>query len=232
MAAGMRIAIYARVSTADGRQEVENQLAELRRFAGTQGWEIAGEYVDHESGGRADRAEFQRMFRDASQRKIDLVLVWALDRLTREGVAETFEYIKRLTSHGVQFVSFKEEHFRTTGPAGELMIAVAAWIAKQERVRISERVRAGMHRARVLGTRSGRAIGRPRAVFRQDEARELRKQGSSWRELARKFGVGAATIRRVCPKEPTDQHGQDSGPDGGSEESNKGRGGPEGQGQP
>ena len=84
------------------------------------------------------------------------------------------------------------------------MIAVAAWIAKQERVRISERVRTGMHRARVLGTRSGRAIGRPRAVFRHDEARELRKQGWSWRELSRKFGVGAATIRRVCPKESAD----------------------------
>ena len=71
------------------------------------------------------------MFTDVAQRRFDLVLVWALDRLTREGVAETFNYIKRLTSHGVQFVSFTEEHFRTTGPAGELMIAVAAWIAKR-----------------------------------------------------------------------------------------------------
>jgi DNA invertase Pin-like site-specific DNA recombinase len=112
----MRAAIYARVSTADGRQDTENQLAELRRFASTQGWEIAAEYIDHESGGRADRGEFRRMFSDAAQRRFDLVLVWALDRLTREGVAETFNHIKRLSSHGVQFVSFTEEHFRTTGP--------------------------------------------------------------------------------------------------------------------
>src|SRR5215467_2572759 len=84
----MRAAIYARVSTPDGRQDTENQLAELRRFASTQGWEIAAEYIDHDSGGRADRAEFRRMFGGVAQRRFDLVLVWALDRLTREGVAE------------------------------------------------------------------------------------------------------------------------------------------------
>src|SRR5215470_10587425 len=151
----IRTAIYARVSTSDGRQEAENQLAQLRQFAESPTWETAAEYIDHDSGGRADRAEFRRMFADAAQRKFDLVLVWALDRFTREGVAETFEYIKRLTLHGVQFVSFTEEHFRTTGPAGKLMIAVAAWIAKQERVRISERVKAGLNRAKVRGTRSG-----------------------------------------------------------------------------
>ena len=120
----MKAAIYARVSTADGRQDAENQLTQLRQFAATQGWKIAVEYIDHESGGKADRAEFKKLFVGASQRRFDVVLVWALDRFTREGVAETFQHIKRLTSHSVQFVSYTEEHFRTTGAAGELMIAV------------------------------------------------------------------------------------------------------------
>jgi DNA invertase Pin-like site-specific DNA recombinase len=194
----MKAAIYARVSTADGRQDTENQLVELRRFATTQSWEIAGEYIDHESGGRGDREHFQRMFQDASQRRFDLLLVWALDRLTREGVPETFDYIKRLASHGVQFVSFTEEHFRTTGPAGELMIAVAAWIAKQERMRIFERVRAGLSRARAQGTRSGKPVGRPRVVFDRGKAVELRNARKSWREIARECGVGVTTVRRAC----------------------------------
>lgn len=194
----MRAAIYARVSTADGRQEVENQLAELRRFAALQSWEITGEYVDHESGGRADRAEFRRMFRDAGQRRFDLILVWALDRLTREGVAETFEYIKRLDSHGVQFVSFTEEHFRTTGPAGELMVAVAAWIAKQERLRISERVRAGLNRARTHGTRSGKPVGRPKVVIDGDRVLELRDiERLSWPQIARRMHAGSGSVRRA-----------------------------------
>jgi predicted site-specific integrase-resolvase len=62
----VRAALYARVSTSDGRQEVENQLSELRRLAATQGWVIAGEYIDHESGGSSDRAEFRRMFVDGA----------------------------------------------------------------------------------------------------------------------------------------------------------------------
>jgi DNA invertase Pin-like site-specific DNA recombinase len=68
----------------------ENQITELRRFTSAQGWDLAGEYIDHDSGGGADRAEFRRMFADAAQRRFELVLVWALDRFTREGVAETF----------------------------------------------------------------------------------------------------------------------------------------------
>ena len=130
----MRAGIYGRVSTADGRQDAENQLTELRRFADLQNWGIFDEYIDHESGGRKDRDEFRRLLSDAAERRFDVVLVWALDRFTREGIAEPFEYIKRLKQNGVEFVSLKEEHFRTTGPAGELMVAIAAWIAKQERI--------------------------------------------------------------------------------------------------
>ncbi len=194
----MRVALYARTSTSDGRQEVENQLSELRQFAERQGWEIVHEYVDHESGGKADRAEFRRMLSEAAQRRFDLNLVWALDRLTREGVAETFEYIKRLTLHGVQFVSFTEEHFRTTGPAGELMIAVAAWIAKQERLRISERVKAGLKRVKEDGTRSGRPVGRPRVVLDRERIRQLRDvERLPWPQVARKLHSSSGSVRRA-----------------------------------
>jgi DNA invertase Pin-like site-specific DNA recombinase len=139
----------------------------------------------------------KRLFAEAAQRRFDVVLVWALDRLTREGVAETFQYIRRLASHGVQFVSFTEEHFRTTGPSGELMIAVAAWIATQERNRSSERVRAGLGRARLHGTRSGKAVGRPRVVFNREMVVELRQQGKSWRQIARECSAGVTTVRRA-----------------------------------
>jgi len=77
--------------------------------------------------------------------------VWALDRFTREGIPATFNYVGRLLKAGCQFLSLTEEHFRTTGPTGELMIALAAWIAKQERVRISDRTKAGLAVARSKG---------------------------------------------------------------------------------
>ena len=115
VSARIRVAIYALVSTTDGRQEVENQLTQLRQFAERQSWAIFHEYIDHDGGGKASQNEFRRMFAGAAQRRFDVILVWALDRLTREGVAETFEYIKQFTSHGVQFVSFTEEHFPQDG---------------------------------------------------------------------------------------------------------------------
>ncbi len=91
------------------------------------------------------------MLGDATRRKFDAVLVWALDRLTREGIKATFDYVKQLKNDGVEFISYSEAHFRTAGPAGELMLAVAAWIADQERIRMSERTKAGLKRAGLRG---------------------------------------------------------------------------------
>jgi DNA invertase Pin-like site-specific DNA recombinase len=185
-------AIYARVSTKDKGQDVENQLVQQRRYARSQSWTIR-EFIDHETGKHADRAAFQQLFEAASRREINLVLVWSLDRFTREGVAETFLHIKKLLDYGVQFESLTEPHFRTTGPAGELMIAIAAWIAKQERIRISERTKAGLAVARA----KGKILGRPWKVFPRDRAIAMRKQGLSWRAIERELGIGQSTIRHA-----------------------------------
>jgi len=188
----MRAAIYARVSKERG-QDTNNQLHELREYCARQSLSIANEYVDHVSGKTGERDCFKQLFVDASRRQFDVVVVWALDRFTREGVLETFEYIRELAHSGVQFESYTEAHFRTTGPAGELMLAIAAWIAKQERLRISERTKAGMERAR----RQGKHCGRPPRVFRRDIAAELRSSGMSWRAIARKLEVPVSTIRQA-----------------------------------
>ena len=103
----IRVAIYARVSTKDKGQEVENQLRQLREFSSSQGWLVYREFVDHETGSTDDRTAFQTMFKDASQRKFDVVLFWALDRLSREGVLETLQHLNRLTSYGVGYRSFR-----------------------------------------------------------------------------------------------------------------------------
>jgi len=194
----MRAAVYARVSTKDRGQDTENQLLQLRDYCARQGWPIAHEYIDHVSGKSGERDSFKQLFVDGSRRQFDVVVVWALDRFTREGVLETFEYIRDLTRYGVQFESYTEAHFRTTGPAGELMLAIAAWIAKQERLRISERTKAGLARAR----KQGKRCGRPRKVFSREKALELREDGVSWRVIARKLGIAQSTIRRILKGVP------------------------------
>jgi len=189
----MKVAVYARVSTQDKGQDVQNQMHQLREYCARQGWTIAGEYIGQVSGKSANRESFKQLFQDASTRMFDLVLVWALDRFTREGVWETFDHVRKLTQFGIQFESYSEAHFRTTGPAGELMLAIAAWIAKQERLRISERTKAGMARAQ----REGKHCGRPARVFDRNFALYLRKTGMSLRRIAARLGVSLMTISRA-----------------------------------
>src|SRR6267378_3124772 len=104
-----KCAIYARVSTPD-RQETLNQLGQLRDFCQRQNWLVVSEYVDHETGSISTRAEFQKMLLHASQRKFDVLLFWALDRLTREGTLATLQYLERLTSYQVGYKSFTEPY--------------------------------------------------------------------------------------------------------------------------
>lgn len=186
------VAIYARVSTRDKGQDVENQLAQLRGYTERMGWKIVHEYLDQASGKTAMRGAFKELFAAAAERRFDVVLVWGLDRFTREGVLETFEHVRRLNQYGVQFESFTEPHFRTTGQAGELMLAVAAWIAKQERARMVERTLAGLARA----ASKGRYPGRPPKVVNVDELRKLREKGLSLRQIAARMQLAPATVMK------------------------------------
>jgi DNA invertase Pin-like site-specific DNA recombinase len=189
------VAVYARVSTTrvstKGGQDTENQLAQLRTFCESQGWAVYHEYVDHASGKNADgRAEFQRLFADAAQRKFDLVLFWALDRFSREGVLATLQYLQRLSGYGVGYRSFTEGYLDSCGMFRDAVIGILAVIAKQERVRISERVTAGLARAKA----AGRTGGRPKAIFNRAKAHELRQAGLSIAKIAAQMGVSGPTI--------------------------------------
>ncbi len=189
----MNIAIYSRVSTKDKGQDTENQAVQLREFADKQGWHVVREYTDRESGGTADRPEFQAMFADASKRRFDLVLFWSLDRLSREGVLETFQHLNRLTSYGVGFRSYTEQYFDSCGVFRDAVIAIMATIAKQERIRLAERTRAGLAIARSRGKR----LGRPKLVVDAREIAALRSQGLSGRAIARRMGISASSARRL-----------------------------------
>ena len=165
-----RAALYARVST--DRQETENQLVEMRRFSESQHWTITGEYVDHETGGHSKRPHFQKMFADARARKFDLVLFWSLDRLSREGVSATLGHLERLTGYGVGWRSHTEEYLDSCGIFRDAVLSILATIAKQERIRRSERASAAIARLR----RNGHAdkLGRNRNAFDRDRARRLK----------------------------------------------------------
>jgi DNA invertase Pin-like site-specific DNA recombinase len=188
-----RVALYGRVSTKDKGQEVQNQLRQLREFAAHSGWTIVAEFVDHESGKVSDREQFQAMFNAASKRQFDVLLFWSLDRLSREGVLPTLQHLQRLTSYGMGFRSYTEQYFDSCGIFRDAVIAIIATVAKQERIRISERVRAGLSTARNKGKR----LGRPKVFVSRARIESLRHEGLSWREIAQQLGSNTATVRRA-----------------------------------
>jgi len=156
----MRCGIYTRVSKDDGSQDPENQLRQLKDFAKALGYEITGEYVDYASGGKSDRENFLQMLNDADVRKFDLLLVWSLDRLSREGISNTLGYLERLKRAKVAVKSFTESWLDTSSEGiGELLISIFAWVAKQERLRIIARTKAGLERAKANGKKLGRPQG-------------------------------------------------------------------------
>jgi DNA invertase Pin-like site-specific DNA recombinase len=192
----MRTALYARVSKKDGRQDTENQLAQLRKFAATQGWEIVHEYVDRATGKHSDREQFQKMFVAASRREFDILLFWSLDRLSREGTVETLNHLQRLNSYGVNYRSFTEQYLDSTGIFKEAVIGILAAVAKQERIRISERVTAGLERAR----KQGKTLGRPDKAEDYKlvaKVRNLHGEGASLRTIAAQAEVAVNTVRKI-----------------------------------
>jgi DNA invertase Pin-like site-specific DNA recombinase len=193
------VAIYCRVSTRDKGQDFTNQLFALREFAAKQGWLIYHEYVDQVTGSTDERPQFQRMFQDASQRKFDVLLFWSLDRLSREGVLETLQHLQRLTSYGVAWRSFTEQYLDSTGIFREAVVGILAAIAKQERVRLAERTRAGLERVR----REGKRLGRPVAKVDAGMIRRMREDGMSWSEIARCTHLSRGTVQRVCSQAAT-----------------------------
>lgn len=209
----LKIALYVRVSLAakDGagqmKQDYENQLIELRAFVArkaSEGWELGEIYADKMTGKTDKRPGFERMMQDASEKRFDCLCFWSLDRLSREGVLETLQHLRKLTSYGVDWWSFKEEYLRSIGPWREAVLGILATVAAQERVRIVERTVAGMNRARKAGKHMGRPFAESAAVpggkskhVRLERVQELHDKGLSTRQIAAETGVSFMTVSRM-----------------------------------
>jgi len=197
----MRVAIYARVSTDDKGQDPENQLRELRAWCANSGHTITQEYVEHESGrkGTDKRRQFAALFEDAAKRKFDLVLFWALDRLSREGMAQTIAHLQRLTSYSVSFHSYTEPHLATDNElVRNILLALLSSLAKVEAQKISDRTKAGMARAKAKGIK----VGRPRLTIelRQQIARRAAK-GEKPYAIAKALGIDRHTAVKYAAEQ-------------------------------
>jgi putative DNA-invertase from lambdoid prophage Rac len=193
----MIVAIYARVSTLD--QSCEMQIHELRQYVAKQSWQVFAEYLDTGfSGAAASRPRLDQLLRDARLQKFEGVLVWKLDRWGRS-VAHCVRSIQELVSLGIRFLSPTESiDTGADSPMSKFLMHLFAAFAEMERGIIRERVCAGVRAAKARGTR----LGRPRRVFRRDEALKLRAEGMSWRNVAKTLNLPMSTVIDACSEIP------------------------------
>ena len=192
-----RAAIYARVSTRNG-QTPENQLAALREVATRAGWTIAGEFVDHGiSGakGRDKRPEFDRLLKDATRRKFDVLAAWSVDRLGRS-LQDLVAFLAEIHAQGIDLY-LHVQGLDTTTPAGKALFQMLGVFAEFERAIIQERIAAGLARARSKGRRLGRP---PVAEPTMRRVLEGHAASKSNRALAAELGISEATVRRVLAR--------------------------------
>ncbi len=190
----MRCVIYSRVSTEE--QTTDNQLRQLREYANRQSWNIIEEIQDVASGGKSaeERQGLKKVFTMARQRKFDVLLFWSLDRFSREGSRKTLEYLTKLDDYRVKWHSYTEEYISSLGIFSDAIISLMACLAKQERIRISERTKAGLARVKA----KGKILGRPTDVIADTEQiRELRRSGHSLSEISRITGVSKTRVHRL-----------------------------------
>lgn len=159
----MKVAIYARVSTDE--QTTENQYADIRRWLAARN--ISDEnvvwYKENESAWKLNhQSELARLLHDlrTGKRKFDVLLVWALDRLSRQGIVPLISLINSLRSYGCLVASCMEPWMTPENNMQEAFTAWNAWMAKFESDRKSERVRAAHERAREKGVHIGRPSGK------------------------------------------------------------------------
>ena len=160
------VAIYGRVSkeiedSKDVRyQEPDNQIQPLKEFCNQMNWNVKFVFIDRKSGADSNRPEFKRMLAEARQHHFDLLLVWSLDRFSREPVINSLSYLKQLQDHNVHLKSYVDGiDTREQADTQELMMIILMWQSQNERKRISRRTKAGIQRRKNLGVWKG---GRPR----------------------------------------------------------------------
>ena len=191
----MRVALYARVSTHD-QHTLAMQMDAMREFATRRDWTVIDAIEEIGSGAKDNRPKRQELLKAARQRKLEVILVWKLDRWGRS-LVDLMTTLRELTALGVGFVSLTEALDLTT-PAGRAFAGFLAVFAEFERDVIRERIKAGITDAR----KRGKAHGRPRATANDAaQIRTLAQQGLSQAAIARQLDVWRTSVRRVLAQQ-------------------------------
>lgn len=187
-----RAALYLRVSKQD--QTIDNQRIELERVAAAKGWKIVSVFKDEGisgSFGRGVRSQYDAMLKSGVRAQHDVVMAWDVSRLSRS-LAELVTTLDELHALGIDLY-LHQQAIDTTTPAGKAMFQMCGVFAEFERGILSERVKAGLTRAR----QQGKTLGRPLIVANIKKIVQDRESGSSIRQIAAKHKISIGKIHKI-----------------------------------
>jgi len=188
----MKTAIYVRVST--DKQEVENQLLQLRNYCEKSNYVIYIEYVDIISGAKTSRPAYDKLFEDAHKKLFDLVLFWDLSRFSRAGTLHTLQKLNELEKLGIYWESYQEQYLRSAGQFKDVVLSVISTLAKLEREKIGERTKAGLERAK----KQGKTLGRPKmSTYHKKRVLELYKELGSINAVSKNMNLSYGSVWKV-----------------------------------
>lgn len=208
----VRAVLLGRVSRGERQQDPENQLGALRSTAGRLGWHVAKELSFKLSAWDDEQAAdvWRQTLAAITEAQADTLMVWASDRAFREGVRVTLNRLWDLEKHyGVQFYSLQEP-FLSTATADphmrEMMVSLFAWVANQESVRKSERLKAKAetkrNRAEALGQRADWGRGKMATEADKARVRDLAAAGRTQRQIVAETGLSKGTVARILVAPP------------------------------
>ena len=209
-----KIALYLRISKADGTQDTSRQLNELRLFAKQNGWQIVEEIEEHISGTRTKRSGTEKLINLAKSNKIQKVLIHEVSRLGRNA-CDTYNTVEEISKYKVSVFDYyqKQEtldkHHNKTIYAN-IILPVLAGLSEQWLQQHVYRIKSGLENAKKKGVQ----LGRPKEGKhkKEDEILKIRKQGyiideyikkrkkASYGNIAKYLDIGVETVRRVLIK--------------------------------
>lgn len=191
----MKAAIYTRVSTDDKEQNPERQMIKCKQYCELHNHEVVYSIKENHKGDSPpnSRPEFQKI----DLKKVDAIIVYSIDRLTRQHPNKVMNMLNYYKNSGVLIISVTEPIFNMESDFSEPMQYFMTWWNNYFLKKLSNDVKSGLDRAKA----QGKKLGRPKKKFNKYEVLRRRNQGESYRQIATAMNLSLADVQR-CIKNP------------------------------
>jgi DNA invertase Pin-like site-specific DNA recombinase len=194
----VKAVVYARCSTDERRQDVETQLADLRRYAEAQGWSYEA-ISEYDSAYRGEQPKLQALLKRLKRREFSVLLVFSLDRFSREHPAKVNTLLDEIVyQHGCRFIALQEGLDSQNEMVWNVIKPLFSWFAHVFSRNLSEKIRAGIRHKREQGIYRG---GRPQKKVDLARFKAIRAAHPDfgWRRLAQEYSENLPPKEQISP---------------------------------